>query len=340
MKKTLLITTLLASTLLLASCGNTENAPLVNDTKPLTGGGSTVETSATSVEDVTVETETAIDENAEAPVVYVVGANEDLIKNATNGLVFLDDTDEVSVKLAEAMKAESGADLTIDPTEEAKAQGVEPLKIRVWEYYPVFIFDTTTPDFDYDRINKENPNLIYTLDTEKGKFFAFKDPSFLGAGKEVVTFNDEVTELVMANSIDTTTGKENDKQVILVEDPLCPYCAKKFLGTEEAEVLNEYNTKILWLPLPIQGHENSEKLIQFMYLNAKDGVIDRNLISAVFEKQSELGALEITDGSNVIKVLETSTYKDSLGELVVGDLATTSYSVIETQKAASALGVT
>jgi len=141
----------------------------------------------------------------------------------------------------------------------------------------------------------------------------------------------------MDNSITISNGSENTKKVILVEDPLCPYCAKKFLSTEEGEVISEYNTSILWLPLPIKGHENSEKIIQFMYLNTTDGVLNKDLISAIFEKQTELGSLEITDGSNIKKVLETSSFKDNVETLITGDLSTSNYSKIEAQKAASAL---
>jgi len=328
-KKLLTVATVLATTLLLASCGSDKT----NENKePVTWAGSTVK------EQPVVDTNST--EKKETPTVYVVGWTDEMKTSAPQWLVFIDETDERSVQFKKLMKENSWSDLTIEPTEEGKKQWAQPLTIKVWEYAPLFVFDSKVPDFDYERIVKENPNLIYTVDTKDGKFFAFKDPSFLGAWKESVILNDEYTKKIENSTMVLTDNVKSDEKLIMVEDPLCPYCAKRFLEWNDQELMNKYDTKVLWLALDIPWHENSKKLIEFLGLNLKDGKLDVELMKAIFEKQTELWTLEIKDGSEIKKVLESSSYKDSVSALKTWDLSVSKlYNADEANEAASILWV-
>lgn len=328
MSRNKLLSVFLLATVLLTSCSVTENKQ--SDEKPLTNAWSTVEESVINNEDTN-----AVTEKTEKPLVLISGASneiKDAMKESEQWMSFLDDDSEITTKLSALMEKELGS------IAEWLAPNGEPIIVKVWKYAPVFVFDTEVEVFDYEKIKSENSDLIYDIELESWKkYFAFKDPSLLGAGKESVTMDNEWSEFILNNALSVVDSKEGNKTVILVEDPLCPNCAVSWESENTKQILENYNTKILWLPLPIQWHENSKKIIDFMYGNTNNGILDKELVSAILSKQKELSVLDIEDGSKIIKILETTGYDTS--KLKTVDFENSSYNNIEAQKAASWLGV-
>jgi hypothetical protein len=53
---------------------------------------------------------------------------------------------------------------------------------------------------------------------------------------------------LIKNTSDLSLNKDS-KTVIFVEDPLCPFCAQRYLSQKDLEIIENYNTKVLWIPL-------------------------------------------------------------------------------------------
>jgi protein-disulfide isomerase len=326
MNKKILLSTLIGTSLLLTSCGWTKDTQ-----ENLTGAGSLNNSQNVELDWVT---------NLEMPTIYVVHGSKEMINDQPEGLVFLDDNSDISKAFDSAMNEESWKFIRLEPTAEAKEQGIEPIDIQIWKYAPLFVFDAATPEFDYDRIMDENADLVYSVVVDNKTYFAFKDPSFLGSGKESVTINDEATADLYKATMSLNESSLNDGTIILVEDPLCPFCAQEFLSWNHEELIKNYNARVLFLALPIPGHENSEALINFMELNKDENwVLDSALLRAIFEKQDDLKNISITDGENIKTILRNSSYADSVDQLKVWDL-TTWFDLVESERIATILWVT
>lgn len=305
MKKITVIISILLFSFLLTSCWNKEN---IDNNEPLTWKGSTVQ----NVEQNSINNTDSNknDEVSQKINLLLIDKNNpleaDMSKDENVNITFLKEGNSIYDNILTQMQTSStnGDIIKINPTEEWKAQWVEPLELKVREYYPLMVFKNTekeTTNLDLDQILIENPDMVYVFEENDVKYFAFKDPILVGGIKRIQVLENELVNEIKNSYILVSDEVSADKEnLLLIEDPLCPYCAQSYLA--ETQLLDKYNVYVLPLALDIPWHENSDELSTMLFNNVENGKVNELLIK-MFENQSALTNLTIKDWSEVKEIL-------------------------------------
>lgn len=302
------IFTLFLATLFIASCGNTGNKE--------TSTGSTTNTWTVKTTDTNTSTSTTTwSSTTETPVVkakvIILEEKDTPLKEMLNAEAGVEATFLSEGEIFEAFQknmkesTEKGEQITLEPSEEWKKQWVWAIKLFVNEYYPLMVFkasDKENTQIDLETIKKENPEFIYINEIDGETYFAFKNPMFLNGIKRVQFLNAELLKTVESSSFLITWERdENKKDLLLIEDPLCPYCSQEFLGEDfQKNILPKYN--IYFLPVALPSHANAPAL-SALWLKNKDNPKILDLIKATFENQDKLLQADVSKMENVKEIL-------------------------------------
>ena len=320
MNKKILLSWLLATSLLLTSCGwNTNIDNKVNQkentaqTEPLTWAWSLDKPSIkdnTNIKKTTKET-TKVKDKKDIPNVYIAFANEQFKKlsekNKANYNIFVDNNSELAKWVESFFNNNVWKIIKVKNTKDKTT-----IDREIFKYAPVQLFKVDTPIFKYNEIKKENPEIIHTIKTKDWNFFMFSIPFFW---EEYLTVNDNIIKEIKDSTLLVKENKDAKSDIFLFEDLANPQSAVEVLSDEFNKIYNNNNVYIAFFPRNDKLKENSIKLMNFLLLNSEKGKVNVDLMKAMFSKQKDLISLNIKDWSNIIEILKTSQYKDKVKDL-------------------------
>lgn len=263
----LLAIIIVASAALLNIALNKANIPTTSDK---TGTGTSVSTGTVT------KTETASGASETTPTDPQLDIKEETLDVVYNPADTLFVNEELLASLQKVGK-ENKQTLNILKNDDAKVKNiVEALGEDI--YYPLFVFSTNSPNIDYKSIDKE----LIVVD-EAAQLFAFREPFFARLPK--ITMNKSVKMNAALEKFKMPFKRSdagNTHKILLIEDPLCPFCAQAFHDTALQEEFSAFTQEVIYFPPTT--HPNSNKIIGILRANPD---VHYELLGKIFSTDPE-----------------------------------------------------